>query len=171
MFRATLKAALFFIAGLGLTAGALPGPVFGQVDLRSTFPGRRVGGGTRGECSARTLAHLVPINSVYSPGTSGDLGLVQGPTANPVSLTMTFIPNSGGGVESVRILDAASVGLILVSGAGLIGQLSGSRTLTAMPMIKQPVQTLFRLLRRCLPQRSVCYSHNQSPAMFRFKTR
>jgi hypothetical protein len=119
MFRATLKAALFFIAGLGLTAGALPGPVFGQVDLRSTFPGRRVGGGTRGECSARTLAHLVPINSVYSPGTSGDLGLVQGPTANPVSLTMTFIPNSGGGVESSRILDAASVGLILVRGAGI----------------------------------------------------
>jgi predicted alpha/beta hydrolase family esterase len=32
---------------------------------------------------------------------------------------MTFIPNSGGGVESVRILDAASVGLILVSGAGI----------------------------------------------------
>lgn len=47
-----------------------------QANPRSTFPGRRVGGGTRGECSARTLVHLVPETSVYAPDASGLVGLV-----------------------------------------------------------------------------------------------
>ena len=102
MFEAMIKAAVLLMTGFGLTVGSLPSPAFAQANLRSTFPGRRVGGGTRGECSSRILAHLVPNSSVYSPGGSGDLGLVQGPIANPVSLTMTFTPNSGGGVESNR---------------------------------------------------------------------
>jgi hypothetical protein len=119
MFEAMIKAAVLLMTGFGLTVGLLPSPAFAQANLRSTFPGRRVGGGTRGECSSRILAHLVPNSSVYSPGGSGDLGLVQGPIANPVSLTMTFTPNSGGGVESSRVLDAASVGLIVVRGAGI----------------------------------------------------
>ena len=121
MFRITFKAVVFLITGIGLTVGAIPTPTFAQANLRSTFPGRRVGGGTRGECSSRILAHLVPNDSVYSPGESGDLGLVQGPIANPVSLTMTFSPNEGEGVESSRVLDASSVGLILVRGAGFNG--------------------------------------------------
>ena len=119
MLRITFKAVVFLISGIGLTMGALPTPTFAQANLRSTFPGRRVGGGTRGECSSRILAHLVPNDSVYSPGESGDLGLVQGPIANPVSLTMTFSPNEGEGVERSRVLDASSVGLILVRGAGV----------------------------------------------------
>ena len=119
MLRITIKAVVFLISGIGLTVGALPTPTFAQANLRSTFPGRRVGGGTRGECSSRILAHLVPNDSVYSPGESGDLGLVQGPIANPVSLTMTFSPNEGEGVERSRVLDASSVGLILVRGTGV----------------------------------------------------
>ena len=119
MFEAMIKAAVLLMTGFGLTVGSLPSPAFAQENLRSTFPGRRVGGGTRGECSSRILAHLVPNSSVYSPGGSGDLGLVQGPIANPVSLTMTFTPSSGGGVESNRVLDAASVGLIVVRGVGI----------------------------------------------------
>ena len=119
MLRITIKAVVFLITGIGLTVGALPTPTFAQANLRSTFPGRRVGGGTRGECSSRILAHLVPNDSVYSPGESGDLGLVQGPIANPVSLTMTFSPNEGEGVERSRVLDASSVGLILVRGTGV----------------------------------------------------
>ena len=119
MLRITFKAVVFLISGIGLTMGALPTPTFAQANLRSTFPGRRVGGGTRGECSSRILAHLVPNDSVYSPGESGDLGLVQGPIANPVSLTMTFSPNEGEGVERSRVLDASSVGLILVRGTGV----------------------------------------------------
>lgn len=116
MFGMMIKAAVFLMTSFGLTVGSIPSPAFAQVNLRSTFPGRRVGGGTRGECSARILAHLVPINSVYSPGASGDLGLVQGPTANSVSLTMTFRPHAGEGIASSHALDASSVGLILVRG-------------------------------------------------------
>ena len=84
-----------------------------QANLRNSFPGRRVGGGTRGECSARTLVHLVPDSSVFAPGSSGDLALVQGPTANPVSLTMTFKPEAGG-MSSSQMLPATSAGVTLV---------------------------------------------------------
>ena len=84
-----------------------------QANLRNSFPGRRVGGGTRGECSARTLVHLVPDSSVFAPGASGDLALVQGPTANPVSLTMTFKPEAGG-TSSSQMLPATSAGVTLV---------------------------------------------------------
>ncbi len=41
--------------------------------LRAAFPGRRIGGGTRGECSSRPLIHLVPYSSTFYPG---ELGLV-----------------------------------------------------------------------------------------------
>ena len=51
-------------------------------DLRSQFPGRRVGGGTRGECSARFIAHVATPNSTYSPGESGLLAILQGPSSN-----------------------------------------------------------------------------------------
>ena len=70
--------------------------------------------GTRGECSARTLVHLVPDSSVFAPGASGDLALVQGPTANPVSLTMTFKPEAGGASTS-QTLPASSAGVTLIS--------------------------------------------------------
>ncbi len=114
---------LFFPATLLTTTAALlfcglAGPAAdAQTNLRSTFPGRRVGGGTRGECSARTLVHLVPESSVYAPGAVGTLGLVQGPTANPVSLKVSFKPEDGG-AESTRTLAAASASLTLISSAG-----------------------------------------------------
>ena len=114
MFEAMIKAAVLLMTGFGLTVGSLPSPAFAQANLRSTFPGRRVGGGTRGECSARTLVHLVPDSSVFAPGASGDLALVQGPTANPVSLTMTFKPEAGGASTS-QTLPASSAGVTLIS--------------------------------------------------------
>lgn len=89
-----------------------------QGNLRSSFPGRRVGGGTRGECSARMLVHLVPESSVFAPGATGTLGLVQGPTANPVSLKVSFKPE-GGGAENSRTLAAAPASLTLISSAGV----------------------------------------------------
>ena len=42
-------------------------PTAANPQLRSSFPGRRIGGGTRGECTARLLVHLVPKNSVFAP--------------------------------------------------------------------------------------------------------
>ena len=85
---------------------------------RSTFPGRRVGGGTRGECSARILVHLVPENSVFAPGATGILGLVQGPATNPVSLELSFHPE-GVGSAATRTLPAASASLTLISGVDI----------------------------------------------------
>ena len=103
------------VVSLGLCVSLAVSPLAGlaQANLRNSFPGRRVGGGTRGECSARTLVHLVPDSSVFAPGSAGDLALVQGPTANPVSLTMTFKPEAGG-VSSSQTLPASSAGVTLV---------------------------------------------------------
>ena len=80
---------------------------------RSTFPGRRVGGGTRGECNARTLIHLVPESSVFAPGSAGTLGLVQGPSSNPFKLTVLFKPEDDQAPIS-RTFAATTASLILI---------------------------------------------------------
>ena len=118
MHQSALRALLFTSFGVCLAVSGLPEPGLAQANLRNTFPGRRVGGGTRGECSARILAHLVPGSSVYSAGSSGDLAVVQGPTANPVSLTMVFKPKAGG-ASTQRTFPASPAALILVSGGGV----------------------------------------------------
>ncbi len=67
-----------------------------SVSLRNQFPGRRVGGGTRGECSARYIAHLVDFNSFYAPGKTRLIALIQGPSNNPRPIKTkfgTYIPN------------------------------------------------------------------------------
>ena len=110
-----LRLATLISVGLGVALTGFSLAAFAQANLRSSFPGRRVGGGTRGECSARILAHLVPDSSFFSPGGASELALVQGPTANPVSLTMTFKPESGGTPVS-RTLPASAAALILVKG-------------------------------------------------------
>ena len=115
-FRTTLATTTAALVLLGF-AGAV---VHAQANPRSTFPGRRVGGGTRGECSARTLVHLVPESSVFAPGASGTLGVVQGPTANPVSLSLSFKPEDGG-AESKRTLSASPASLTLINSAGPSG--------------------------------------------------
>ena len=107
---------LALLATLLLAAGQ---DALAQSNLRSTFPGRRVGGGTRGECTARVLAHLVPASSVFAPGTDRTLGLLQGPTANPVPLQLEFRPPGdtagGAGAASRRDLPAAPAGITLFS--------------------------------------------------------
>ena len=81
------RSSLFlFLAAFALA----PAVGFAQSELRSTFPGRRVGGGTRGECSARLLAHLVTENSIYAPGRTLQVGLLEGPTANPKPIQIQF---------------------------------------------------------------------------------
>ena len=115
MNSTAMKAVLLMGAGLSVLHGLMPITALAQTNLRNSFPGRRVGGGTRGECSARILAHLVPESSVFAPGTTSELGLVQGPTANPVSLNISFQPKSGG-ASNTRTLPAAPAALILISG-------------------------------------------------------
>jgi hypothetical protein len=101
---------------------ALPVAALAQSTLRNTFPGRRIGGGTRGECSARLLAHLVPSNSVFAPGASAAIALLEGPTAQPRPLELTFRPLTNAGTAasaqastSTRNLPAAPAGVVLLT--------------------------------------------------------
>lgn len=102
------------MAGLVALASAVS-PASAQEDPRSMFPGRRIGGGTRGECNARIVAHLVPASSVFSPGETGSLGLVQGPTAQPLPLQVSFRSQSEKSAErpTVRTISAAPAAVVL----------------------------------------------------------
>ena len=74
--------------------------------LRGSFPGNRVGGGTRGECSGRVIVHLVPESGMYDPSAaSADLiGLLQGPSLNPTPLVITFRPfQSNGNLDQIPL--------------------------------------------------------------------
>ena len=90
---------------IGLAVIAEVSTSLAQTNLRSTFPGRRVGGGTRGECTARVLAHLVPGSSVFAPGAGGVIGLLEGPTANPRPVVISFRQaNAAGSSDGARTL-------------------------------------------------------------------
>jgi hypothetical protein len=66
-------------------AGLAPTAADAQLDIgiRNSFPGRRIGGGTRGECWTRLFAHLVPANSVYTPGSPALIAVLEGPAKTP----------------------------------------------------------------------------------------
>jgi hypothetical protein len=111
------------IAGCLLALGAfgiqLP-EAHAQSDIRKTFPGRRIGGGTRGACSSRLLAHLVPASSVFAPGKARYLGILEGPSPSPSPLELTFRPLSGRGTADGavsagqrRVLPASAPGITL----------------------------------------------------------
>ena len=95
-------------------------PATASPQLRSSFPGRRVGGGTRGECTARLLVHLVPQNSVFVPDAARLLGTLQGPTQAPKPLLMDLrrlasagtVADAQNRVQRLR-LDPSPVGLTL----------------------------------------------------------
>jgi hypothetical protein len=96
-------------------------------NLRSSFPGRRIGGGTRGECTGRLLAHLVPENSVYAPGGSALLGILEGPALKPMPVEASFRPyRQGGDVAETspgvkRDLPAVPAGITLFRAAAIDG--------------------------------------------------
>lgn len=120
---------------LSLVAVVAPLAAEAQSTLRSSFPGRRIGGGTRGECSARFLANLVPANSVFAPGAVQLIGVLEGPTASPRPLLLSFAPyrpdapseSSGPGV-SQRLLPASAAGLVLIKVPTLKGPTSWEST-------------------------------------------
>ena len=95
-------------------------PAAANPQLRSSFPGRRVGGRTRGECTARLLVHLVPQNSVFAPDSARLLGILQGPTQAPKPLLMDLrrlasagtVADAQNRVQRLR-LDPSSVGVTL----------------------------------------------------------
>ena len=107
---------------------ALGSQAWAEANLRSSFPGRRVGGGTRGECSARLVANLVPQSNVFAPGASGWLGILQGPSGNPNPLLVVFRPTNGAGVVEPgtpillsREIGASTASLVLLKAPGLQG--------------------------------------------------
>ena len=67
---------------------------------RNTFPGRRIGGGTRGECAARPVLHLVPSSNVFSLGSSSLIAVLEGPSANPMPLEVILRPASDDGLAT-----------------------------------------------------------------------
>jgi hypothetical protein len=85
----------FFVA---LSYSLIPASVDAN-SLRGSFPGNRVGGGTRGECSARLIIHLVPESGKYDPSSAGSnlIGLLLGPSLNPTPLLITFRPFQSSG--------------------------------------------------------------------------
>jgi len=120
----TVRLGLGALAALSLLADGTA--ALAQPSLRSSFPGRRIGGGTRGECAARVLAHLVPTNSVFAPGPALTIALLEGPTANPRPLQVLFRPQGPGGTPSgpavKRELAAAPSGVTLLA----VGSLKGA---------------------------------------------
>ena len=54
-----------------------------MVNIGLAFPGRRVGGGTRGECSARKIMHLVPESNIAFQNELGHFALIIGPSNDP----------------------------------------------------------------------------------------
>ena len=115
---------------LALVGMVLPLAADAQPNLRSSFPGRRIGGGTRGECSARFLANLVPANSVYAPGGANLIALLEGPTGTPRPLALSFSPYSA---DSTTASTAATTQKLLpASPAGLV--------LVTIPAIKSPTR-------------------------------
>jgi hypothetical protein len=92
--RSACSSGARFAALLPLLMAAIApiGAARGQESLRSTFPGRRVGGGTRGDCTARVVAHLVPENNMLGAAAATTLGILEGPASTPRPLQVAFRP-------------------------------------------------------------------------------
>ena len=96
-----------------LMAVALAGQAaLAQPDSRNSFPGRRVGGGTRGVCTSRLIAHLAPANNIQRVPSAGPvrLAVLQGPTSETYPLQIALdgrpsvqLPASPAGVVVFRI--------------------------------------------------------------------
>ena len=87
--------------------------------LRSTFPGRRIGGGSRGECAARLVINLVPRSSVFAAGSDDLLAVLQGPSSDPRPLEIVFSAYdaaAGGAGTRVaqQVMPASSAALVLL---------------------------------------------------------
>ena len=63
-----------------------------EINIGSAFPGRRLGGGTRGECSARKIMHLVPDNNILFHNSDGQIALIIGPSSSPKDVKIAFKP-------------------------------------------------------------------------------
>ena len=100
------------IAAVVFMALALAGQAaLAQADSRNSFPGRRIGGGTRGVCTARLVAHFVPANNIQRvpAAASVRVAVLQGPTQQPYPLKISLE-----GQASVE-LAASAAGVVVLS--------------------------------------------------------
>ncbi len=100
------------------------GAVSAQAQPRNAFPGRRIGGGTRGECAARRIIHLVPESSVYAPGAERLIAWLEGPTSEPRPLQV-----------SLRRQDEAVFSRSLETGGPRIVLVSLPSTVASFPLV------------------------------------
>lgn len=84
----------------------------GSADRTRRFPLRREGGGTRGACAARLVAHLVPPGGQLDPGPAPILGLIEGDSPEPAPLVLRW--PGGEAIEPAR--RGASLRLLLLPG-------------------------------------------------------
>jgi hypothetical protein len=80
-------------------------------DRTRRFPLRREGGGTRGACAARLVAHLVPPDGLLDPGPQPILGVIEGDS--PVAVPLALRWSDGERIEPAR--RGASLRLLLLS--------------------------------------------------------
>ena len=119
----SIRNTLIFAASLLLGAGFFPVSALSQ--SRNTFPGRRIGGATRGEGSASQLIHLVPDSSVFAPGPAGLIGWLEGPSPDPRPLEVSLrkqntpspvfsrsIPSTGSRLVLLRLPQAHALPLV-----------------------------------------------------------
>ena len=80
--------ALTLLAGVG----PLPTPGLAQQQSQNQFPGRRVGGGTRGECTSRLIAHLLPASNIQgvAQGKAPRIALLEGPAVQTYPLLLNL---------------------------------------------------------------------------------
>ncbi|MFM7312661.1 MAG: hypothetical protein ACKO0M_05765 [Cyanobium sp.] len=102
------------LSGVAAALALVALPSLAQPSLRNTFPGRRVGGGTRGECFARPIVHLVPANSVFASGPSRLLGILEGPSLNPVSVAVSFRPEANRNAPATTVVLPASPAAVVL---------------------------------------------------------
>jgi len=90
-----LAITVFTLCVVGLAPTAADAQL--DIGIRNSFPGRRIGGGTRGECWTRLFAHLVPANSVYTPGSPPLIAVLEGPakTPRPVIIELRSVRANG----------------------------------------------------------------------------
>ena len=108
----SVRTTVILAATLLLGAGFFPASTLSQ--SRNTFPGRRVGGGTRGECAARQIIHLVPESSVFAPGPAALIGWLEGPSPDPKPIEVSLRKQSNSTPVLSRSVASAGPRLVLL---------------------------------------------------------
>ena len=116
--RSFFRSALICFGLAGLHSFG-PGLAMAGPSLRSTFPGRRIGGGSRGECAARLVINVVPRSSVFASGSDDLLAVLQGPSPDPRPLEIAFSAYdaaAGGAGTRVgqQVIPAGAASLVLL---------------------------------------------------------